>query len=85
MAQWHGVSLRKIVEHVKPLPYANTIAFYSFGDALYAGRTTTPRISTTPLKSECMLAFEMNRQPPSAMYGAPLRGPVENQLGYKMV
>ena len=37
------------------------------------------------LKSECILAFEMNGRPLTDVYGAPLRLRVENQLGYKMV
>ena len=37
------------------------------------------------LKPACILAFEMNGEPLPAVYGAPLRLRVENQLGYKMV
>ena len=37
------------------------------------------------LKPECLLALEMNGRPLPAVYGAPLRLRVENQLGYKMV
>ena len=36
-------------------------------------------------KAECLLASHMNGQPLNAVYGAPLRLRVENQLGYKMV
>ncbi len=34
---------------------------------------------------KCLLALEMNQEPLSDLYGAPLRLRVENQLGYKMV
>ncbi|MGA2883522.1 MAG: molybdopterin-dependent oxidoreductase [Bryobacteraceae bacterium] len=37
------------------------------------------------LKPECLLALEMNGAPLPAVYGAPLRLRIENQLGYKMV
>ena len=37
------------------------------------------------LKPQCLLAIEMNGQPLSEVYGAPLRLRVENQLGYKTV
>ena len=30
IAQWGGVSMRKLIEHVKPLPYAKTVVFYFF-------------------------------------------------------
>ncbi len=32
IAQWSGISMRKLVEFVKPKPYAKVVAFYSFGD-----------------------------------------------------
>ena len=37
------------------------------------------------LKPACILACEMNGEPLTRVYGAPLRLRVENQLGYKMV
>jgi DMSO/TMAO reductase YedYZ molybdopterin-dependent catalytic subunit len=37
------------------------------------------------LKPQWLLAIEMNGQPLSEVYGAPLRLRVENQLGYKTV
>lgn len=85
IAQWRGVSLRKIIEHVKPLPFAKTIAFYSFGDALYGGSYYDTQSLYNALKPESMLAFEMNGKVLPLVYGAPLRLRVENQLGYKMV
>ena len=85
IAQWGGVSMRKLIEHVKPLPYAKTIAFYSFGGSLYGGTYYDTQSIYNALKPACMLAFEMNGKPLPELYGAPLRLRVENQLGYKMV
>ena len=35
IAQWGGVSMRKLIDHVKPYPSAKVVAFYSFGGSLY--------------------------------------------------
>ena len=43
IAQWGGLSMRKLIEHVKPNPSARVIAFYSFGGSLYGERITTRR------------------------------------------
>ncbi len=85
IAQWGGVSLRKIIELVKPLPYARRIVFYSFGEALYGGTYYDTQDLYDALKPQCMLAVEMNGEPLPLVYGAPVRLRVENQLGYKMV
>jgi methionine sulfoxide reductase catalytic subunit len=85
IAQWRGLSLRKLIEHVKPKPYAKTIAFYSFGEALYGGSYYDTQSIENAMKPQCILAFEMNGAPLLGVYGAPLRLRVENQLGYKMV
>ncbi len=85
IAQWGGVSLRRLIEHVRPLPYAKTIAFYSFGGSLYGGAYYDTQDIYNALKPECMLAFDMNGERLPELYGAPLRPRVENQLGYKMV
>ncbi len=85
IAQWRGISLRKLIEHVQPKPYAKVIAFYSFGPALYGGAYYDTQSIYNAVKPECLLAFEMNNEPLPALYGAPLRLRVENQLGYKMV
>ena len=74
-----------MIEHVKPLPYARVVAFYSFGEALYGGAYYDTQDLYNALKPECLLAFEMNGEPLTTVYGAPLRLRVENQLGYKMV
>ena len=85
IAQWRGVSMRKLIELVKPKPYAKVVAFYSFGDSLYGGAYYDTQTIYNAMKPECLLAFEMNGEPLPLVYGAPLRLRVENQLGYKMV
>lgn len=85
IAEWRGIPLRRIIEHVKPKPGVNTIAFYSFGPALFGGTYYDTQDLYNAMKPECLLAFEMNGQPLPLVYGAPLRLRVENQLGYKMV
>lgn len=85
IAQWAGVPLSKIVELVKPAPRAKVVAFFSFGEGLYGGVYYDTQTLDNVLKSECILAYEMNYQPLTEVYGAPLRLRVENQLGYKMV
>ena len=70
---------------VRPHPEAHTVAFYSFGEALYGGPYYDTQSLENVLKPQCLLASEMNGQPLPEVYGAPLRLRVENQLGYKMV
>ncbi len=85
VAQWKGLSLRKLMEVVKPLPEARVLAFYSFGNSLYGGTYYDTQSIENASKPQSMLAFEMNGEPLSSLYGAPVRLRVENQLGYKMV
>ena len=85
IAQWGGVSMRKLIELVRPKASAKVIAFYSFGDSLYGGGYYDTQDIGNALKAQCLLAFEMNGAPLSVVYGAPLRLRVESQLGYKMV
>jgi len=85
IAQWGGVAMKAIVALVRPRPEARTVVFYSFGDALYGGAYYDTQSLENVLKPECLLATRMNGQPLPAVYGAPLRLRVENQLGYKMV
>jgi len=85
IAQWGGLSMRKLIEHVKPLPSATVVAFYSFGGSLYGDLYYDTQTLLNALKPECLLALSMNGAPLPVEYGAPLRLRVENQLGYKMV
>jgi methionine sulfoxide reductase catalytic subunit len=85
IAQWNGVPLRKLIEHVRPKPGATTIVFHSFGPAPLGGHYYDTQSLYNAMKPECMLAYGMNGQSLPTTYGAPLRLRVENQLGYKMV
>lgn len=85
IAQWGGVPMKSIVDLVKPKPAAKTVSFVSFGGSLYGGAYYDTQSLENVLKPECLLALEMNGAPLPAVYGAPLRLRVENQLGYKMV
>ncbi len=85
IAEWEGLSLRRLIEHVRPKAGVRVVAFYSFGPALYGGEYYDTQSIENAMKPQCMLAFAMNGAPLTAVYGAPLRLRVENQLGYKMV
>lgn len=85
IAQWAGVPMRRIVELVRPKAEAKVVAFFSFGEGLYGGVYYDTQTLENVLKSECILAYEMNHKTLTDVYGAPLRLRVENQLGYKMV
>ena len=77
--------MSRIVELVKPRPEAKVVAFLSFGEGLFGGAYYDTQSLANILKSECILAYEMNYRPLTEVYGAPLRLRVEDQLGYKMV
>lgn len=85
IAHWAGVPMLAIVNLVKPDPDARVVAFYSFGEGLYGGIYYDTQTFENVLKPQCLLAYEMNYQPLTEVYGAPIRLRVENQLGYKMV
>jgi methionine sulfoxide reductase catalytic subunit len=85
IAKWGGIPMKALIELVRPKPEAKVVAFFSFGEALYGGAYYDTQSMENLLKAECLLASRMNGQPLPAVYGAPLRLRVENQLGYKMV
>jgi DMSO/TMAO reductase YedYZ molybdopterin-dependent catalytic subunit/thiosulfate reductase cytochrome b subunit len=85
IAKWGGVPMAVLIKLVRPMPMAKVVAFFSFGDSLFGGVYYDTQVLENVLKSECLLAFEMNGEPLTEVYGAPLRLRVENQLGYKMV
>jgi methionine sulfoxide reductase catalytic subunit len=85
IAEWGGLPLRTIIELVKPHPSVKTVVFYSFGEGLYGGFYYDTNTLDNCLKPESLIAWEMNYEPLSSIYGAPLRLRIENQLGYKMV
>ncbi len=47
IAKWGGIPMKNLVELVRPRPKAQTVAFFSFGDSLYGGPTTTRRALKT--------------------------------------
>ncbi len=85
IAQWGGVPMQVIIDLVRPKPEAKTVAFFSFGEALYGGTYYDTQSMENVRKPGCLLATHMNGEPLTEVYGAPLRLRVENQLGYKMV
>lgn len=85
IAKWGGIPMKTLFALVRPKPEARVVAFFSFGEALYGGVYYDTQSMENLLKAECLLASRMNGQPLPAVYGAPLRLRVENQLGYKMV
>ncbi|MCL4280068.1 MAG: molybdopterin-dependent oxidoreductase, partial [Ignavibacteriaceae bacterium] len=85
IAQWRGLSIKTLVELVKPHPSVKTVAFYSFGEGLFGGVYYDTHTLDNCLKPGALLAWEMNYEPLPEVYGAPLRLRIENQLGYKMV
>jgi DMSO/TMAO reductase YedYZ molybdopterin-dependent catalytic subunit len=85
IAKWGGLPMKELVDLVRPKPEARTVAFFSFGEALYGGPYYDTQRLDNVLKAQCLLASQMNGQRLPLEYGAPLRLRVENQLGYKMV
>jgi DMSO/TMAO reductase YedYZ molybdopterin-dependent catalytic subunit len=85
IAKWGGIPMQKLIELVQPEPEAKVVAFFSFGEALYAGPYYDTQRLENVQKPQCLVATRMNGQRLPDVYGAPLRLRVENQLGYKMV
>jgi sulfoxide reductase catalytic subunit YedY len=85
IAKWGGLPMKTLVERVKPMPNAKVVAFFSFGGSMFGDLYYDTQSLENVLKAECILATEMNGQPLTEQYGAPLRLRVENQLGYKMI
>ncbi len=85
IAQWNGVSMKKLIELVKPKPSARTVAFFSFGEDQFGEVYYDTQSLKNVLETECLLAYKLNGKVLPSEHGAPLRLRVENQLGYKMV
>ena len=85
IAQWGGLPMKTLVELVQPKPTAKVVAFFSFGASTFNDLYYDTQSLENVLKPECLLASEMNGQPLTEQYGAPLRLRVANQLGYKMI
>lgn len=85
IAHWRGLSMRRLVELVRPLPNAHVVVFISFGEGSSGGVYYDTQRLENVVGPECLLAYEMNGAPLPLVHGAPLRLRVENQLGFKMV
>lgn len=91
IAQWAGVPVAALIEHVRPLPEAKHVAFYAFDDkAITEGEGRSGYFyGTIPMylaaHPQTILAMEMNGEPLPIEHGAPVRLRVETQLGFKMV
>lgn len=85
VAKWAGVPMRHILDLVKPKPGATYVVFYSFADGAEGGRYYDVHRIHNMRHELSLLAYEMNGQPLTVLYGAPLRLRCENELGFKMV
>ena len=85
VAKWGGVQMSQIMESVKPLPNANFVVFYSFGEGGEGGLYYDAHTITNMKHDLTILAYEMNGKPLPLLHGAPLRLRCENELGFKQV
>jgi len=85
IAEWGGLPLSALIDHVKPGADARHVIFRSFGEGLEPGEYYEAHSMRNALHPQSLLAYEMNYEPLGEEHGAPLRLRVENQLGYKMV
>ena len=84
IGQWGGVPMNYIISSCNPKPNARYVVFYSYQ---YTDGAQFYEVINIELAKhyQTILAYEMNSEPLSVPYGAPLRLRVETQLGYKMV
>lgn len=85
VAEWGGLSMAELVTLVRPQAEAKVAVFHSFGEGLFGGEYYETHSMANMLHPQSLLAYEMNYETLSDVYGAPLRLRVENQLGYKMI
>ena len=85
VAKWGGVSMRHILELVRPMPEARYAVFYSLADGADGGRYYDVHELRNMGHALTILAYEMNGGPLTVLHGAPLRLRCENELGFKMV
>jgi hypothetical protein len=85
VAKWGGVSMRTILDIVKPRPEAKWVVFYSVGDGADKGVYYDAHPIEQMNYHLTMLAYDMNGEPLSFGHGAPLRLRNETQLGFKQV
>lgn len=85
IARWGGVSMRTILDLVKPASEAKWVVFYSLGDGPDKGRYYDVHPIEQMTNQLTMLAYDMNGKPLTYGHGAPLRLRNEVQLGFKQV
>lgn len=54
--------MRKLIEHVRPLPSAKVVAFYSFGGSLYGDLYYDTQSIYNALKPQCLWALSRRHQ-----------------------
>ncbi len=85
IARWGGVSMRTIVDLVRPTRDAKWVVFYSLGDGPDKGRYYDVHPIEQMSYELTLLAYDMNGKPLTFGHGAPLRLRNEVQLGFKQV
>jgi DMSO/TMAO reductase YedYZ molybdopterin-dependent catalytic subunit/thiosulfate reductase cytochrome b subunit len=87
IAKWGGVSMREILELVRPKPEAKFAVFVSFahGADPGSGRFYDAHKIANMYHPQTILAYEMNGKPLLELHGAPLRLRDELELGFKQV
>lgn len=91
VAEWGGVPLSALMDHVGVAPEARHVVFYAMDDkGLTEGEGRYGYFyGTIPLhlagNPQTILALDMNGAPLPVAHGAPVRLRIETQLGFKMV
>ena len=85
VAKWGGVSMRTILDLVKPQPAAKWVVFYSLGEGADKGIYYDAHPIEHMSHRLTMLAYDMNDASLSFGHGAPLRLRNEIELGFKQV
>lgn len=77
IAEWKGVTLRRVLEHAGMMPQARYVSFYAFDGF----EDCIDMIDA--LHPQTILAYGMNGKQLPVPHGAPLRLRLETQVGYK--
>ena len=85
VAKWGGVSMRTILDLVRPQPAAKWVVFYSLGEGADKGIYYDAHPIEHMSHRLTMLAYDMNDASLSFGHGAPLRLRNEIELGFKQV
>ncbi|HEU5001763.1 MAG TPA: molybdopterin-dependent oxidoreductase [Actinomycetota bacterium] len=85
IAKWGGVSMRTLLDLVRPDAEAKWVVFYSLGDGPDGGLYYDAHPIEQMAYHLSMVAYDMNGEPLSYGHGAPLRLRNEVQLGFKQV